>query len=535
MSVADRYRLSRLSVFFHRAIGTLPPFWREKVAERFLRRSGTPAPAAEHVAQYLLSAAKSAHRGGQTNKATVAEGADIFYQRQYRQALNPTMGAFAMTATQALLAAGGEPKGWMWGRRRTTSAALIEQLDSAAPILVIDPRTVAVPLWLPEPAGETELKAAKSWWSGRGPMPSSYRNLIQGTAVKCCDASVKAFEREAAGATLEVIGSLLENPRLALLALHPHDPDAMGLHITLYGVELVDAEKLRHDHGLRHEALAVYQDAARRNGRALLFAVGGSEEVFTQCSQNLFSKRPAPAEQRVAAMAQKWAPSQPLEDLIRAQFELFQTTVSSAGLPGASPRNGDKGKAAYVCRRKNKLFLLIPYHPGNFIHGHAAKLWSNPFGTLVVSDDHHSLSRVMIAGSCRTMTHGRVKMDFPEAAAEVASQIGRTGKPIPDPEYWFVQHVSQLMLQREPLKMNMLEPGRETCTISAGGQSRHGKKPAYFAADNLPAYDMGLQHEREAAGRPLDPSGASSHEWQAQVGDALTARLEHLRRVAGMQ
>jgi hypothetical protein len=121
--------------------------------------------------------------------------------------------------------------------------------------------------------------------------------------------------------------------------------------------------------------------------------------------------------------------------------------------------------------------LLIPYHPGNFIHGHAAKLWTNPFGSLMISDDHTFLTRVIISGPCRVHKHNYIKVNFPEAAAAVANQKGRTGKPSPEPEYWFIQDVAKLIIQNEPTSMNILYPGRETCSISAGGQTMHGKKP----------------------------------------------------------
>lgn len=527
-SADSRYLISGLRVFAHRAIRVLPPVYREKLAERFFRRAEAPAPAAEHVMQYLLSAYRSEKKTGKKGEATVAKGADNFYKSQYRQELNPTMGAFAMTATQVLLGTGGKQNGYFWGSCRSTSTALIEKMHDSAPILVLSERTVAIPLWLPEWSSEAELKAAKDWFSKAGPMPSAFRNLIKGKEVNSYDPSVKSFEREAVASTLEVIDNLLNNPRLALLALHPHDPDAMGLHITLFGVELVDDEKLQQEYGLPKDIIGVYQEAARRNRSSLFFAVGETEEVFTQCSQNLFTKRPAGMDIQ-NGVAVKWSPSQPLEDLIKEQFELIQITVSSFGLPGASPRNGQKGKAAFVGRKNNKLSLLIPYHPGNFIHGHAAKLWSNPFGSLIISDDHTYRIRVIISGPCRIQSHSYIKLNFPKAAAEVADQKGRTGKSIAEPEYWFIQDVTKLIIQNDPISMNILYPGREACTISAGGEARHGKKPGYFAADNLPVYDMNLQHKRELAGRQIDPTGNGNRNWQVNVADALAVRLSHLK------
>ena len=77
----DRYRLTRFRTWARRAASVLPPLWREWVAERFLRRVNAPGPAAEHVVQYLLSAAKAQHKASIRQEATVAKGADNFYER----------------------------------------------------------------------------------------------------------------------------------------------------------------------------------------------------------------------------------------------------------------------------------------------------------------------------------------------------------------------------------------------------------------------------------------------------------------------
>ena len=87
-----------------------------------------------------------------------------------------------------------------------------------------------------------------------------------------------------------------------------------------------------------------------------------------------------------------WNPALPLERLLAQQFETFQVTVSASGVPGASPRNGDCGKAVFLGHRARKPYVLIPYHAGNAVHGHAAKLWSNTQGTIVIYDDHSALS-----------------------------------------------------------------------------------------------------------------------------------------------
>jgi hypothetical protein len=127
--------------------------------------------------------------------------------------------------------------------------------------------------------------------------------------------------------------------------------------------------------------------AAARHNAALYFLVGGTAEVFTQCSQNLFTKRPLTLD--AVPDPETHSDSRPaLGDLLAQQFETLQVTVAADGVPGASPRNGQIGRAAYLGHRRGRAYVLIPYHPGNAIHGHAAKLWTNRRASLVVSDDH---------------------------------------------------------------------------------------------------------------------------------------------------
>jgi hypothetical protein len=83
---------------------------REAAAELWLRRKGAPGPASEHVFQYQLSG-RTRESDAHAHRATVAKGADMFYERQYRQYLNATMGVFAMTAKLALLGCGGRAQG----------------------------------------------------------------------------------------------------------------------------------------------------------------------------------------------------------------------------------------------------------------------------------------------------------------------------------------------------------------------------------------------------------------------------------------
>jgi hypothetical protein len=527
----ERYRVSRLNTLGHLAVGRLPPVWREIAAERFLRRPGAPAPATEHVVQYLLSARRAKAKADDQKGAVVARGADHFYERQYRQSFNPTMGAFAMTASMAALGAGHGAHGRLWSRRRKTCAAMLDA-DAAGgpPIVVIDAQTVAIPMLLPRPHDKSEGVAVARWLGGQGPMPARYHDLARGGEVPCWEAGSRAYTRSAQGALLELIDAVVQSHKLAVLALHPHDPDAMGLHITLFHVRCLTARFVEQDHGLCEAALEPWRSEAESRNALLLFCVGATEEVFTQCSQNLFVKRPLPEpEARLrAAQPKAWRPDLALERLLDAQFEMFQVTVSASGLPGASPRNGDRGKTAFIEPRNSKTYILIPYHPGNAMHGHAAKLWSNPYGSLAIWDDTTTCAAVTISGPSRIVTHASVKRDFPESAAKAATITRRNGSPMPDPEYWFLQEVAEIALQRETLVPSALDPARPTCGIHAGGHALFGKKPAYFAADALPHYDMELQHRREAMGRPIDPSGAEHVRWNESVRDALLARLADL-------
>lgn len=528
------YEIGLTKTLAHSALRFAPPVWREKLAERFLRRAGAPGPAAEHVVQYLLSATRAASAAERRKGAVVAKGADQFYARQYRQHLNPTMGAFAMTATMALLGAGRGASGRLWSHRRETCAAMLD-MDAAGglPIVAIDPQTLAMPLLLPPPRDAQEGVATARWIAGRGPAPEFYRALMRGEETPCAEPGARACERRAEGALAELVDAVAQSRRLAVLALNPCDPDAMGLHVTLFDVALLPQRLVEAEHGLPPGFLEPYRRAAEARGALLLFCVGATEEVFTQCSQNLFVKRPLPRaggdETRNPAW---WRPAQGLDALVSAQFELFQVTVSASGLPGASPRNGDRGKAAFVERRGGKTYILIPYHPGNAIHGHAAKLWSNGHASLTIWDDGQTLAAATVSGRCRVVSHQTAARRFPASATQVATIRRRNGSPMPDPEYWFLQHVERIVAQREALAPCALDPTRPGCAIHAGGEARFDKKPAYFAAGSLPEYDMDLQHLRESQGRPKDCGGAAHLNWRATVHDALGARLDHLASLA---
>ncbi len=531
--VDKTYRMSVLRTLMHKLLSGLPPAWREPFAERFLRRGAAPGPALEHVVQYLLSTGRQARKEHARAEATVARGADNFYARQYRQYLNARMGAFAATATQVVLASGKPSVGSGWQRHRPTVAAVVEQVAGAPPLIIVDEQTVAVAVYLPCLRRSDEVDAAAGWLSGRGPMPPYYERLMQGRSVSASEAGMVARERSVIGSVIEAVDTVMRSKRVALLGLHPCDPDAMGLHITLFDVQAVTAATLERDHGLRSEVLQKYGHAARQGQRDLYFLVGATEETFTQCSQNLFVKRPLPGTAAVSRSGvDRWRPHQPLGRLLSSQFELIQATVSAGGLPGVSPRNGDLGKAGFVGRYQGRAHLLIPYFPGNAIHGHAAKLESNRYATVMVGDDHQALTRVFLSGVCRTVDHGFVKRHFPEMAAVLAVQTGTHGHRLAEPQYWFCQQVQEVIQESEALAAYHLDPGRPTCSISAGGQARHNKKPAYFAAETLPPYDMRLQHQREKIGRMPDSSGDRHRLWTEEVASALRERQQALKRLA---
>ncbi len=513
-----------------RLVGAAPVGVRERAAEALLRRPGTPGPAAEHALQHLVGAWTPRAAGKRSKTEVIAQGADDFYARNYRQQLNPTMGAFAGTATHALLGAGTRMKGSPMRRRRTARAAIVGGRPQIAPILVLDERSVAIAIPVPASLVEECGSAFDRWLAGAGPLPVALRREIDGRSVATRSTRSVAVERSSVGSAHEVADAAITTGRLAVLALHPTDPDAMGLHITLYGVVGRAAAILAAEHGLGPEVLGPAMDAAARDGDTLLFLVGGTEEVFTQCSQNLFVKRPADAD-APGLPEVAWSPADPLVDLLGAQFEMLQVTVSSTGLPGGSPRNGDAGSVAYVVERDGREVLLVPYHPGNFIHGHAAKLWSNPDGAMVIRDDHHHLRTVILHGPARVLDPGTAARRH---GAIVAAEVARTASAPGDrrPAYWFEQEVARIVVETDPIPPMVLDPGRATCTISAAGQGRHGKKPTYFDAGSLDGYDMVLQHHREAEGRPVDPTGAAHRAWVSASADQFDARRAHLRAVA---
>jgi hypothetical protein len=515
--------------FMYRLACATPPAFREPIAEAFLRRASAPGPAAEHAFQRALGLRLAGECG--RDAAVVAKAADTFYARQYRQLLNPVMGVFAATATLAVLGAGRPPRGRFWRRHRPVEMAMAETAEDAGPILVLDRQTVATPVYLPLALNLIDWGRLTRWLEGEGPPPAALRRLIRGEKTECAEPGATARRRPAAGATIAVADAALRSRKLALLALHPYDPDAMGLHLTLFGVEAVAPEVLMRDHALEAGALDPWIRAAERRKEKLFFLVGGVEEAFTQCSQNLFVKKPVPVERRRANWLREWVPRDSLDQLLGGQFEIFQATVSASGLPGVSPRNGDVGLAGLVARRGKRPVILIPYFTGNGVHGHAAKIWSNPVASLMIWDDHTAGCAVTLSGPSRVASHDWVTSRFPEAAKKIGVRRRQNGEPADDPEYWFVQSVVDIRLQDEPVELNSLDSARATCSIHAAGLAHHGKKPAYFAADSLATYDMEWQHKREARGRPRDPSGDLRRSWLAESAGALEARRAHLAGV----
>jgi hypothetical protein len=523
-------------------ISTLPPSEREDVAEKWLRRPGVPGPAAEHAIQHLVglweensqedqdggAAANASKRSQKSRMEVVAKGADAFYAAQYRQYLNPTMGAFATTATHALIGTGTRPS--TSGADRLVRAAMVTGRPNIPPILVLDQQSVALALPIPRSLSVSDGGALWHWIAHSNELPEALKLCMEGRTIHSRWPGTLAIDRSNMASVMEVVDGALNTGRLALLALHPTDPDAMGLHITLFGVVGRNASTLAAEHGLAKEHLAPMVDAAAAEDFDILFLVGVTEEVFTQCSQNLFVKR-QPHAGETPAMTSSWSPSDPLTELIGSQFELFQVTVSGTGLPGASPRNGDTGSVAYVVGSSDSDMLLIPYHPGNFIHGHAAKLWSNPYGAIVVRDEHHHLRQVILRGPCHVISPRDASLAYPDIVRmEIARSMSVSKKR--QPAYWFAQTVSEIIVETDQMSSMVLDESRPSCFLNAAGKGKFSKKPAYFDAQNITAYDQALQHQRELAGRLIDTTGAEHRRWTSASATALAARRKHIQSIA---
>ncbi|MFM7225101.1 MAG: hypothetical protein ACKO1Y_06685 [Actinomycetota bacterium] len=546
---AYRLRPGRLRAL--RILEMSPPALRAQLAERRLRRPGQPGPAAEHVVQYQVSATLATRRAADRSdesegtgsesargkKPIVVGQADFFYRSQYRQTCTAVMGAFAATATQVLAASSTEPRGRLWGRHRESVTAMMPRHPghSTRPILVLTDRAVAVAVLVPRTGDSAADQATTAWLHGSGPMPPHLDTERRGSETAAMPGIKNSRSRSHLGSVVALVDAARRTGWLALLALHQTDPDAMGLHLTLHGVECVSPEQLARDYALTDTDLAAHRSQAESEDAILGYLVGGTAEVFTQCSQNLFVKEAVVnSPDRTADPATDPATDPdasdpiPLTDLLAAQFETIQATVDATGLPGASPRNGQIGGAALVAERRGRAHVLIPYPPGNAIHGHAAKLWSNQHASLVITDDHTLRRRASITGRSWCASHERVARDFPDVARSVTHPDGSDEQTVADPVYWFVTRADVVTWEQGLLPAYRLTEGRAACTLNAGGEGRHTKKPKYFDAGSVPVYDVALQHHREAAGRPTDADGTARAAWLATVEPALAAREQHL-------
>jgi hypothetical protein len=527
-----------------RLLRLAPPSMLEPFSERFLRRPGQPGPAAEHVLQYLVSDTILRRREAEDDarrlsdddrgerKPIVVSQADFFYRSQYRARCSAVMGAFAATATQVLASSGSAPVGHLWRRHRECAATMLPRHGESGirPILVLNDTTVAVAVLMPRTGASDADRATEAWMFRRAPVPEHLTRLVHGKVQRDEAGIGRTVVREHIGGAIELLEATRASGHLALLALHATDPDAMGLHITLFGVECVAPDRLIAEYGLADSDLEQHRAYADAEGSSLGYLVGGTAEVFTQCSQNLFVKELVSEGSDIPDDAHD-EPSIPLSQFLEAQFETLQVTIDASGLPGGSPRNGPIGNAAFVGNRRGRSHVLIPYHPGNAIHGHAAKLWTNRRAALVISDDHTYRRRATLTGRSWIMSHEQVTRRFPEASRSATHPDGEGGAAIADPVYWFVTRVDELVWERGLLPHYRLEPGRAVCTINAGGEGRHTKKPKYFDAGSIEPYAVADQHRREAAGRPTDPTGAARTAWLETVGPALAAREEHLASV----
>ncbi|MBJ7281729.1 MAG: hypothetical protein JHD40_01310, partial [Acidimicrobiia bacterium] len=518
-----------------------------RLAERYLRRPDQPGPAGEHVLQYLVSGTLDERRaddGSATKrrpdsadssepkkrKPVVVGQADFFYRAQYRSTCSPTMGAFAATARQVFATSSTEPRGHLWWRHRETVTAILPRHAEGQirPILMLNDESVAVAVLVPRSGNAAVDSEIEAWLHDGAHIPAHLAESIRGEEQLSESGIAKTRARDHLGSVCELINAARQTGWLALLALHPFDPDAMGLHITLFGVESVSSDRLAQEYGLSDTDLAPHREQAQVENAILGYLVGGTAEVFTQCSQNLFVKQIAnePTDDLEDAIELNTGPVE-LATLFANQFESIQATVDASGLPGASPRNGQVGRAVLLGSRRGRTYILIPYHPGNAIHGHAAKLWSNRYASISVSDDHTLHRRVTIMGKSWVASHERITREFPAVSRSITHPDGGTEATVSDPVYWFVTRADTVTWERGALPAYILGEGREVCSINAGGEGRHTKKPKYFDTASLPTYDVAKQHHRESAGRATDREGKARALWLESLAPALAAREEH--------
>jgi len=130
-------------------------------------------------------------------------------------------------------------------------------------------------------------------------------------------------------------------------------------------------------------------------------------------------------------------------------------------------------------------------------------------------------------GKSWVASHERIRREFPEVSRSITHPDGGTEATVSDPVYWFVTRADTVTWERGALPAYILGEGREVCSINAGGEGRHTKKPKYFDTASLPAYDVAKQHHRESAGRATDSGGRARALWLESLAPALAAREEH--------
>ena len=230
-----------------------------------------------------------------------------------------------------------------------------------------------------------------------------------------------------------------------------------------------------------------YQRRLRR-GALLIFCVGATEEVFTQCSQNLFIKRALPE-----AEARRRAARPPSPTAARRADRRAIRVVSDHRFRHWPSRRIATQRRSWQDRFRRAArgpdIRADPVSSGQFRAWSRRKALVQSYGSLLVHDDTETGAAVTISGACSILTHLDALRAFPGSAEKVATIKNRKGSPMPDPEYWFAQVVEEILMQRGTLPPYALDPARPTCAIHSGGHALFDKKPAYFAAGSLPTYD----------------------------------------------
>jgi len=61
---------------------------------------------------------------------------------------------------------------------------------------------------LPKPCSAANGVAIGRWLSGRDYLPPSYRRLVAGEEIRCAERGVRAYERRAMGALIEILNAV---------------------------------------------------------------------------------------------------------------------------------------------------------------------------------------------------------------------------------------------------------------------------------------------------------------------------------------